>query len=193
MASEGNGFGLSMEGGGTMRVSSRPTRLVLMLCCVNLLFPQSAIWAAQRPELPAAEVIDVALSPNGTLQGTLVTPQGTPVGQARVMIVQGPERQIDLVTDREGRFESGRLPAGVHVVAAAGCVKVCRVWAPGTAPPKAGRGVLLVADGQALRGQRNWYQWVSEHYVLFICAVTTAIVVPVAVIDSNRNHSPASP
>ncbi|MBN1910949.1 MAG: carboxypeptidase regulatory-like domain-containing protein [Pirellulales bacterium] len=168
------------------------SRLVLMLCCVNLLLPEPVLWAAQQPEMPAVERLDVALSPQGTLQGALVTPQGTPVDHARVMIVQGPERKIDLATDREGRFESGTLPAGIHVVAAAGCVKVCRVWAPGTAPPTAGRGVLLVADGAAVRGQRDWYQWVSEHYILFVCAVTTAVVVPIAVIDANR-RSPASP
>ncbi|MBN1588824.1 MAG: hypothetical protein JW888_04855, partial [Pirellulales bacterium] len=62
-----------------------------------------------------------------------------------------------------------------------------------TAPPAATSGVLLVSNDAAYRAQRDWYVWISDHYILFCCTVAAAIAIPCAIIDSENHGAPASP
>ncbi|MBN2024645.1 MAG: carboxypeptidase regulatory-like domain-containing protein [Pirellulales bacterium] len=178
-----------------MRSSAFAAKGVAILACLGLLSPEGA-WAAPAAAVspPAVETADAELGPRGTFGGAVVDPQGLAVPGARVMLVVGPGRVVNAKTNRDGQFAFIGVQPGTHVVAAAGTVKTCRLWAPGTAPPAARTGgVLIVANGAAVRGQREWYTWIADHYILFGCGVAAAIAVPCAVVDSNRHSAPASP
>lgn len=176
-----------------MKTSSPWTRTVVLLSCLGLLLPQPAMAAAPTSPLSAVKTTDAMLGPEGKLQGTLVDPQGIAVSNARVIVLQGPNRIADTTTDQHGQFTVGQLRPGTYLVAAAGTVKSLRVWTRDTAPPAATPGVLMVSNEAAMRAQRDWYQWISENYILFCCAIAAAIAVPVCVIEANRDDEPVSP
>lgn len=176
-----------------MKTSSPWARAALLLSCVGLLPPQSAVASVQQSPLPAVKTLDVALAPEGALCGALVDPQGIAVPNARVIVLQGPTRAADITTDAKGRFATAPLRPGVYLVAAAGTVKTVRVWVPAGAPPTAARGVLMISNEKAMRAQSDWYQWISENYILFCCGVAAAITVPVCLISANDHDTPASP
>jgi len=134
-------------------------------------------------------VMDVALGPNHTLRGAVVDPQGIPVPATQVVLLNG-HRQIGVTeTDEQGRFVFSEITGAVYGVAAAGAVKVCRLWAPHTAPPAANQDLLVVADGQAVRGLNPFndragriYTWMSEHPLLTYSLIAAAITVPIVLL-----------
>ena len=178
-----------------MSVSLLLQRGVIALAAVGLLLPQTAMAGQAQQGRPAIRVIDVALGAENTLNGTVRDPQGAPVAMSPVVLMQGKGIAATTETDAQGRFAFSGLRGGVYGVGAGGVVTVCRVWAARTAPPAANHGLLIVSNGQLVRGrgpmrdcQGRMYQWISENYLLTWCIVAAAIAVPVAVIGSNQKH-----
>ncbi|HUT91482.1 MAG TPA: carboxypeptidase-like regulatory domain-containing protein [Thermoguttaceae bacterium] len=187
-----------------MRVSSILRSGVVAIACLGLLLPQAAFAAQQQAQAPKGHppisILDVALGPQGTLYGAVVDPQGAPVAATPVALLCGKGVVGVAKTDPQGRFAFSNLRRGVYGVGAAGVVRACRVWAPRTAPPAANQGVLIVSDGQLVRGrgpmrdsQGRVYQWMSENYLLTWCAIAATIAVPVAVVSSQQRGGPSSP
>ena len=188
-----------------MRGPSIPTVVISVLCCAGMIVPQSAVLAAQQvsPRPSAGEqapsVIDVALASQGTLRGQVVDPQGIAVADAPVLLLAGGRKVATTTTDARGHFTLKGISGGVYGLAAAGGAKVCRLWAPHTAPPAANHGVLIVSDVTAVRGriplrncQQAIYTWVSEHYLLTCTAIAAAITVPI-VLANEDDDGPKSP
>ncbi len=177
-----------------MRVSLILQRGVVVLAAVGLLLPQTAMAAQGQKGRPSIRVLDVALGAENTLAGTVRDPEGAPVKESPVVLMQGKGIVATTETDARGRFAFSELQTGIYGVGAGGVVTACRVWAARTAPPAANRGLLIVSDDRVVRGrgpmrdcQTRMYQWISENYLLTWCIVAAAIIVPVAVIGSNQD------
>jgi hypothetical protein len=174
------------------------------LACMGLLLPISTLPAqgAVPPSAPAAPApkaaapppvqIDVALRDGGTLMGQVVTANGVPVAQSPVSVrLQGRE-VAKAVTDRFGYFVVRGLRGGLCEVTCGRARGTVRAWAPGTAPPVAQAGVLLVEGGQPIRGQSGPLgYWLGKPWVI-AGVVAAAVAIPVA-IHNHRVHRSSSP
>ena len=169
-----------------MRVLQRGA---VALSCVGLLtaqFAQAAGGATGQTHLPGAAVIqDVALQAGGSLRGQISDVQGAPQAAIPVSLVKDGVRVAAVRTDRAGQFAIHGLTAGIYQVHAADSIALYRAWAPGTAPPAAQLGVLVVDGKQVVRGAG-----VAGHPWLLAFIVALAIAIPVA-LDSNDSQ-PAS-
>lgn len=111
--------------------------------------PVRSAWSAGAVPV----ITDVALRDGGLLLGEVVTPHGAPlVGRVVTLEYQGAEI-LRTVTDVRGGFGARGLRGGIYQVTAGDSFSVYRFWAPGTAPPAAQRGALLVAGREVVRGQ----------------------------------------
>ncbi len=140
-------------------------------------------------------VSDVELGPNGEWSGVVVDSQGVGVARLPVRLRSGRGPGITAITNAEGRFAFTAVPTGTGWVEFDRSPRICRFWKNGTAPPKATRQLLLVSQGNVVRGVQGSriYDWMSDHPVLTYAGIATAVVVPVAVIGSNHDRTPASP
>jgi hypothetical protein len=184
-----------------MRRSTGLKGVAIALACLGLLTPEALVAAAEPQEASSATpaaipVLDIALGPGQTLRGTVVDPAGAPVAGAPVVLLNGSRRTASTETDPDGRFVFASVRGGVYVVEAAGSARICRAWAPRTAPPAANPALLMVADGLLVRGrgplrdcQGRIYTWISEHPLLTYAGIAAAIAVPVAILGKG----PTSP
>ena len=179
-----------------MRLPSRfHAAVTLLLACLGPLRSAGAapppLQDCFRSAPEASRIVDVALGPQGTFQGVLVDAQGTAMSGAEVLLLRGAAPAETAETDPQGRFAFCGLHGGVYGVVAGGTVQVCRLWAPGTAPPAAIPGLLIAAGGQLVRHSPS-YDWVSERPLLTYTLITAAIVVPVTLIAEACDDGPKS-
>ena len=105
---------------------------------------------------------DVALQREGGLEGQVLDPQGTPVGNAVVAASQNGKLLAVVRTDSQGGFTFPRLRAGVYHVATRHTGGLYRVWTADAAPPAATHGVLLVDGPAVVRGDLGAVRNVSS-------------------------------
>lgn len=171
-----------------------PYRLTNLLLALGVVFCGTSVaWAAQPATRPQAAVLDAELGPNGVWTGTVVSVEGIPMAGARLELVSGDPRRpaVSTATDENGHFRFEQVHAGLYTLRCGTHARICRLWHFGTAPPAAGKGSLIVVGGAVTRG--NLYDWAAAHPVLTYTGIAAAIVVPVAVIGSAQDKSPASP
>jgi hypothetical protein len=108
--------------------------------------------ASQKSGTQKTIVRDVELSPSGSLTGQLVNPNGTGVENTVVRLVKQDGIAAVCSTDENGAFEMKGVQGGIYIADAKGAQTYIRAWAPGTAPPKASTGLLLISKGQTVRG-----------------------------------------
>ncbi len=164
--------------------------VMVFVAVMGMCTPQ-AFCATQHDQ--TANVIDVALGEGGILLGQVVDASGMP--QAKVPVsLQAGQQQIGVAqTDANGYFAFSGLRGGVCQIVAAQGHAAYRVWTPGTAPPSAQQGALVVAGQDLVRGQLGRLRfWLSNPWVL-AGVVGTAIAVPVALVASNRHDHPVTP
>lgn len=154
--------------------------LVTGICCATLLSGQ-LVQAAQPAVLTTAVVADVALASNGVLHGQVLDAQGAPQSQVKVAIGQTTGEPVFVSTDAAGEFNVPDLSAGVYYVQTSQARSMYRVWAPGTAPPSAQAGVLMVNDRQVVRGIHG-ANFLANPWCMGLI-VAAAIAIPLA-IDS---------
>jgi len=150
------------------------------LLCLQLAFSQLG-WSAEPQSVPL--LTDVRLHDGGLLTGQVVDGAGVPSADATVTVAFGNQPVAETQTDSKGEFQVRGLRGGVHAVALESGVAQCRLWAPGTAPPKAGPRVLLVENQEVVRGkscaQHKFAHALSNPWLLMGVAAV-AIAVPVA-------------
>jgi len=138
---------------------------------------------------------DISLHKGGVLLGQIVDAQGASVASAQVSLYSGGKEVARTQSDRTGKFSVSGLKGGVYQVASANNRGVYRLWSPRTAPPAAGRGMMLVSGSDIARGQSGGpfggiANWISQHPIMTAGAVAAAIAIPIAIDD---NNSPATP
>lgn len=132
--------------------SSRTIRgLAVGLAVIGFCLPQPLFAGPPQVE-PTPEVIDVALNDGGLLLGQVVNPQGLTTAKTPVTLAAGGRRLAVSPTDANGNFAFSGLRGGVYQLSADQTVHAYRLWAPGTAPPSAKRGVLLITGSEVTRG-----------------------------------------
>lgn len=178
---------------------------VVALCCLG-----SIQWQrAHADDNVAVRSVDIALAKDGILIGQVVDTEGQSLKQAEVVLNSGGQEIARCKTDDGGVFRVAGLRGGSIEVASMGTTGNCRVWAPGTAPPVAQPGLLVVAEGDVIRGQHGGRRVpghsygrgvrghgggllakMIEHPLVTAGAVGAAIAVPLAV---SNDDSPSSP
>jgi hypothetical protein len=166
-------------------------------------------WAAAAK--PVA--VDVALRDGGVLVGQVVDSQGAGIEGVPVAIRSQDQQWVNAKTGKEGYFAFKDLRGGVYQVASADGQGVYRAWTPGTAPPAAQEGALVVAGEDVIRGQNcqpgcqpgcqpacdpcqpghpRLRRFITNPLVIG-GAVATAIAVPIAIHESKDDSIPVSP
>ena len=166
--------------------------LLVAAASVSMILPQFAYAASSnQPARPmSAAVRDVALQDGNALTGQVLDATGAPVAGTTVSVVDQSRTVATAVTGDDGRFTITGVKAGVHQVATANGVTVCRLWAPGTAPPAAQREALVVHGDTVLRckgddscsGRGGVIGFLSNPWVLG-GIVAAAIAIPLILDD----------
>jgi hypothetical protein len=145
---------------------------------------------------PVTVIRDVALAPGGLLVGQVLDESMKPVRGAKIAIQTNGQTAAATETDADGVFAVASLRGGVHQVVTADSIENCRLWAPGTAPPRAEShlrfvpGQDTVVRGQWGPPQHSWKTWATNPWVIG-GVVATAIAVPVVLnnIDDDDEGS----
>lgn len=146
---------------------------------------------------PAPLIHDIALAPGGLLVGQVLDESMQPVRGAKIAIQAGGQTAASTVTDADGVFAVAGLRGGVHQVVAGESMENCRLWASGTAPPRAAAHLRFVpGQGNVVRGQwgppsASWKAWATNPWVIGGVGgvVATAIAVPVVLHNIDDDDS----
>ena len=173
------------------------------MCFASVTFPTGTLFPNS-----------VTICAPATFPTNPVISQGVPLAKVPVLLqgrdFQGRDREIaQAMTDANGNFAVRGLRGGVSQLAAGGSQEIFRLWKPGTAPPLAREGVLLVVDRRTVRGQcggpqcgvptscgpspglcKGMSHWLANPWVV-TGIVATSVAVPVAI--HNSGGRPASP
>ncbi len=181
------------------------TFLVVALWCMGLTSATPV-----NAENTVACSADIALVGEGLLMGQVVNTAGQPLVGAPVVLSSKGKEIARCQTDKAGIFQVMGLSGGAIEVSSVGVTGTCRLWSPGAAPPAAQQGLLIVAEGDVVRGQHmsgtvgrgrmgrggvrghggGMLAMMIEHPLVTAGAVGAAIAIPIAVSNSG---SPASP
>lgn len=181
-----------------MKSASLSNIAAVCLALAGLCLPQSLF--AATAEDTSAGIIDVELRDGGLLLGQLVDPQGIPKAETPVNLLDGSKKLAEARTDAEGYFAFRGLRGGVYQVTGAEGIGAYRLWTPGTAPPSAQAGALVIAGEDLVRGQlrsfgRNagsWLRFQLARPVVLVGLTATAIAVPIA-LSTRNEEGPVSP
>ncbi|MDH5490933.1 MAG: carboxypeptidase regulatory-like domain-containing protein, partial [Myxococcales bacterium] len=73
----------------------------------------------RMPSVTQIEGLELRLEPGGTVRGELLADwDGTPVADAQIQLLEGPELRLSVTSDVEGRFEIRRVPYGDYTLLA---------------------------------------------------------------------------
>lgn len=174
-------------------MSIRRFRIAIMsFALAGVCLPTSG-WATDTNALPAPQIADVALRDGGVLVGQLVDGQNAPKSDIRISLQDTQNREIGAsVTNKQGYFSMSEVRGGVYQLVTPQGRQVYRLWSPGVAPPSAQPGILLVAQGDTVRGALGNGTWKSilTNPVVIGGAVATAVAVPIIVANQRRPASP---
>lgn len=173
-----------------------------LLAAIGLCIPAPLLAAEPSPQLP--QVVDVKLLEGGVLLGQVVDLQGIAAQEAPVAILANNQVLATSQTRSDGYFAFRNLRGGVYQLTTTDGQGVYRLWAPGSAPPSAQDGALLVAGSNTVRGQtyitNGFFPrltggpvgfWLS-HPLVIGGLVATAVAVPV-ILHNRDKDSPVSP
>lgn len=181
-----------------MANSSNWGRVITALAITGFVLPITPTDAQQIVAASHSQVRDVELAYGGLLVGRLTDANGQPVANASVSLLSAGKPLAATHTDNEGVFAVAKLRGGVHEIATANSVEICRLWSPGTAPPGVPPSVEVVASGEVVRGQygpppgnrfiKKAKVWATNPFIVG-GVVAAAIAIPVALSDDDGPHS----
>lgn len=174
---------------------------VVCLAVVGFCLPQP-LWAAgQADQSPTIADVTLQKGPQGNvLVGHVLDQQGVPQAGLPVVLYGSGQKLAEAKTDGRGFFAFSNLRGGVYQVTAGESATAFRAWAPGTAPPAAQSAALVVTGQDLVRGQHyplrhmcgRLHFWLS-HPCVVAGLIATAVAVPVAIINSDKDKKPKSP
>jgi predicted alpha/beta hydrolase len=127
-------------------------------------------------------IVDVALREHGTMLGQVVDTAGLPKGNVPVSLSSGQQALGTAKTDANGYFAFTGLRGGMYQVVAAEGHGTYRVWTPGTAPPTAQQGALVIAGEDLTRGQfKSGWKFCLANPWIIAGIVAAAVAIPVAI------------
>ncbi|MCA9178602.1 MAG: carboxypeptidase regulatory-like domain-containing protein [Planctomycetales bacterium] len=132
---------------------------------------------------PVAKNADLRLGDDGAISGQVLTSAGQPQADYELQLRDAKGDVIRVAkTDTQGAFRIQARPGAYQLAMKDQTVPV-RVWANQTAPPSAGKG-LLITTGNTARGQLFGAGSIGPT-VLVVGAITTATVVGIVVANNS--------
>ena len=170
---------------------------IAALACFALVMPVEVLAAqagGDRPipqqaaasDIAVVAIADVALQEGGVLIAQVYTAEGTPHAGTTVTIQKQGRQLVQATTDANGMLAVSGLQGGVYQLAVGQTVGSYRLWAPGTAPPIAKPGALLVEGQGVVRGQFGGGGGFMNNPWVWTAIIATAITVPIAVANSSN-------
>jgi hypothetical protein len=183
-----------------MKTRGRFGTTAAALACLAMLAPQPIL--AQQP-VPAATMVeaqDVALREGGLLVGQVLNREGLAQANVPVVVHMGEHEIVRSTTDQNGVFVAQGLRGGQYTIASEQGYRVCRLWAPGTAPPSAEVNAVIVQEEAVVRGQwgyygghhgagHPWLHWMKKHPYVTAGVIAGAIAIPIAFADDDDGPS----
>ncbi len=162
-------------------------RVAVSLAVIGFCFPQLAL-AATLPSTQTPLITDVELREGGVLLGQVVTPENAAMADTDVSLSSGDQLIAAAKTDNNGYFAFAGLGNGVYQLAAAEGHAAFRVWTPGTAPPAAQPGALVVAGSGTVRAQglARGFRNLMSRPLIVAGIIAAAIAIPVAIHNADR-------
>lgn len=136
-------------------------------------------------------VDDLTWQPGGRIAGVLLGASGLPRGSADVVLFHDGQPLAETSTNDQGEFQFAVQKAGLYAIVAQNEVRLCRVWAPGTAPPVARDRMLFVTSEAAVRGSlpSRIYSGFEKRPYLSYTLVAAAIAVPVILFTQDDDDA----
>ena len=173
----------------------RRTRVGLVSMAVLGMCLSTPGFAMNGTEAPSAPITDLALRDGGLLVGQVVDNQGVAKVNLKVSLQDLTSRELaTATTDQQGKFSMQGVKGGVYQLVTPQRRGVYRMWMPGTAPPTAQQGALIVTGEDTIRGEdapRSGLKFWLTNPLVIAGIVATAIAVPVAIHNSNHHSSPS--
>jgi len=163
--------------------------LAVCLAVLGFCMPQPLLAAIQGDQSPAVTDVTLHDGPQGNvLIGQVQDQQGVAQASIPVALYGSGKKLAEAQTDRNGYFAFSGLRGGVYQVTAAEGAGAYRAWTPGTAPPSAQPGALVVSGTDLARGQHHPLRhtcgrlmfWLS-HPCVIVGLVAAAVAIPVAI------------
>ena len=188
--------------------NARPAAVAILV--LTVVFQSSIIWAApgipsrKKPVLVAAtpSVADIALKPGGVLRGQIVNEAGVGTPKVTVELTSG-RQHWQTKTDAQGWFQFAELRGSIYQFCGDGQTQNLRLWSPGTAPPGASLGILVLPATDVVRGQNpvspntnQFFRVAKERLAnprVVGGIIVTAVAIPVAINNFNDDDPPATP
>lgn len=136
-----------------MKSYAMQSRAVIYLIIAGIAVPQVGVGIEQTAPTGVLVVRDVELDSQGSLRGKLLDSNGKPIPNAPVQVKQNNQVTAQTKTDASGSFVARDVRPGLCEVAAAQSSGIYRVWTHNAAPPSATVAVLLLDQGDVVRGQ----------------------------------------
>jgi hypothetical protein len=165
------------------------TGVLAAIACVMMVSPSAALAesvcanASVGPSKATNVVVDVALQDGGVLVGQVFNSAGMTRANVPLMIRDRMGRNMQVEADGMGVFTVKNVQGGIYQIRVGNTVAAYRLWAPGTAPPAARSGVVLVDNQQVSRGQGKGRSSVFRHPWAITSFVAAAIIIPIAVTN----------
>jgi Carboxypeptidase regulatory-like domain len=154
-----------------------------------------------RQEAPAAvlPIRDVALGPGGLLTGRVLDERLRPLVDADVAIQSDGRTVASTHADASGVFAITGLRGGVHQVVTPEASQFVRLWADGTAPPRAARSAEIVCGRDVVRGQWGGHtpylhqaaMWATNPFLVG-GVIAAAVAIPIIIHNTDNDHPPHS-
>ena len=165
---------------------------------LSLIALAGMILPAQAFEQPAAvetaRIADVALTPQGELQGLVVRQNGQPVAGEVVRVVHNSKMVAAARTDARGRYTIKGLRPGTHKISALNGEQICRLWHSQTAPPAAKKGLISTESQRIVRGQNGGFEIGTTELVgLAVFGGVAAVTLATTLDGDDDDSAPASP
>jgi hypothetical protein len=120
--------------------------------CFSTALPLNRIIAAEKA-VTKASFSDVTLGSGNSFHGRFVNSQGEAVEGASVRLLQNNKVVAETSTTKSGEFEVSNLKPGNYTVQAGQKSALVRMWDKEIAPPAAKEQVVMISDGNLVRGQ----------------------------------------
>jgi len=163
----------------------RLLRAALVVCALWSFIIPPAVIAADKKDAPA---VDVQLTSDGQLVGQYLDGGGQALSEQTLVLQRGTKVIAETITDTQGRFQFDNLHGGLFQLRSAEQVTVCRCWTAGTAPPRAGEKLLIIAQQDVSRGQRPIGE-IFSNPLLIGALIAGAVAIPIAIHNSGDDNN----
>ena len=126
--------------------------VTVWLACLGWLMPLPGSGTAESANPGAGRAVyDVRLGEDGSFNGRLLDPTGTPLPGQTILLRQADNILARSRSDDRGEFSFKRVRGGVYQVTIGASAVACRAWTKPAAPPSATGQLAIVTRPEIIR------------------------------------------